>query len=257
MFYYIWSPLSPILSKTEKTFPPMHEWWFRTKLDHFAPVWGMFYAMLHPSVESYMDRLERRGGSYGLAVKVSRSVSRKFWTFAKTKISNHIPIEIFEFFLTFLKSGIVGVASMIFYWWVTQICSIEDKVSYNQLHPYFSFIPTFYFILIRNISASARKYYCHLLTICGKITLETYIAQFHIFLNSDTKTLLVLLEGYPLVNCFVVTVIYIWASYQLFHITAFLAEYLIPNDLTKVGKTWGTIVGVFVAGCILNRLIVF
>jgi len=221
-FYLFWSPLQPILQKTEEKYPSMHEWWFRTKLDHFAPVWGMFYAMWHPTLEKYLDELERRPGYSG----------------------------------TMIKSGIVGVCSIIFYWWVTSICSLEDRVSYNQLHPYFSFIPIFFYILIRNISATARKYYCHILSVCGKITLETYIAQFHIFLTSDTKTLLVLVPDYPLVNAFVVTVIYVWASFQVFHITSFLAEYLIPNDFSKFGKTWGTMIGVFMIGYIFNGLFI-
>ncbi len=45
-------------------------------------------------------------------------------------------------------------------------------------------LPITIYIVLRNISSTARRYYMHFFAWLGKITLETYIAQYHIWMST-------------------------------------------------------------------------
>lgn len=74
----------------------------------------------------------------------------------------------------------------------------------------------------------------------GRITLETYIAQFHLWLVDDAKSRLILVHGYPLLNFVLVSVVYLFTSVILFEGTTVLSDALIPRAIT--------------ASALLNRL---
>ena len=51
--------------------------------------------------------------------------------------------------------------------------------------------------LFRDLTPRLRSYSMELLQEIGKTTLETYLMQHHIWLTSDSKTILVFLPGWP------------------------------------------------------------
>jgi len=67
----------------------------------------------------------------------------------------------------------------------------------------------------------------------GRITLETYIAQFHLWLVNDAKGRLVYIEGYPLMNFVIATGVYLLISSLLFDTTVTLNDALIPPGTTS------------------------
>ena len=80
-----------------------------------------------------------------------------------------------------------------------------------------------------------RSTYLHLFTFLGKVTLETYILQFHIWmkttgLNGSPKFLLVVVEGHFWLNFAVVSAAYFFVSVRVFRLTVALRDALIPDD---------------------------
>ena len=72
---------------------------------------------------------------------------------------------------------------------------MSDKFMYNPTHPYIFFLPVAGWLMIRNSS----KYMCELhsmaLEFFGRITLETYVLQFHVFMSHNVQHIPVVIPG--------------------------------------------------------------
>ncbi|CEP13705.1 hypothetical protein [Parasitella parasitica] len=92
-----------------------------------------------------------------------------------------------------LKKGslVFSVLAMVWYFWYE--ITRENKFVYNSIHPYISWVPIMAFIFLRNANVYLRNTYSEFYAFIGKISLETFIGQFHMWLAGDTKGLLVVL----------------------------------------------------------------
>lgn len=178
----------------------MHEWFFRSGLDHLVWVFGMFCAFSFPFCDQAMQALEEMPST-------RRTTMRAI--------------------LFFVVSGVA------LYWYYAYFSL--PKRTYNKVHPYTSFMAIFAYLVLRNITSALRRRYLHLFAWCGKITLETYILQFHVWMrttgiNGSPKYLMVWLPGYYWTNFVLVTAVYIFLSYRVFIITAALRDVVIPKE---------------------------
>lgn len=86
----------------------------------------------------------------------------------------------------------------------------------------------------------------------GKVTLETYLLQHHIWLTENAKKTLVLLPDYPLCNLLLTTAIYVYLANRLFRITVELRAILLPEkDTTACLKGLFATSAVFTAAMLL------
>lgn len=178
------------------------EWYFRSALDHWSILWGMMFALYYP-------------------------VTLYFWR----------SVESLPWWPHFIIKTIVGVPLLAATgWWLTGPFH-EEKHLYNETHPYCGMIPLLTYIYVRNLTPWLRSHSLPMLQQLGQTTLETYLMQHHIWMTSHSKTLLVLIPGYPQLNCLVVTLLYVGLSRSLFRLTASLRVLLLPKDSLRTGLT--------------------
>ncbi|KAI7886893.1 10 TM acyl transferase domain found in Cas1p-domain-containing protein [Mucor mucedo] len=110
--------------------------------------------------------------------------------YAYIKISEHKLTDHPKWSSVKLAAIFCSAIATVWYFWFE--LTRKDKYVYNDSHPYISFIPILAFIVLRNSSLYLRNTHSEFFAFIGKISLETFIGQFHMWLAGDTKGLLVL-----------------------------------------------------------------
>ncbi|KAG8826271.1 hypothetical protein FRC19_009418 [Serendipita sp. 401] len=91
--------------------------------------------------------------------------------------------------------GSLGVCILGIAWFILFETSTKSKHTYNVWHPYVSVIPVLAYVGLRNATPVLRETSSRVAEWIGKISLELYVLQSHIWLASDTKGILVLVPG--------------------------------------------------------------
>ncbi|KAI7899668.1 10 TM acyl transferase domain found in Cas1p-domain-containing protein [Cokeromyces recurvatus] len=97
--------------------------------------------------------------------------------------------------LSSLSKFISLIASIIGLAWFLWFELKQTKSSYVIYHPYISWIPILSFVIIRNFTSWSQNTYSRFFAFIGKISLETFIGQFHMWLAADTRGILIVLPN--------------------------------------------------------------
>lgn len=175
----------------------IHEWWKIWKLDRFTIFFGVIFSALVHLAQKYSFIDESTNGNL----------------FSKRTT------VIFSFF---------AIGGITFYTLFSFLCS--NRKECEEIHSYIVFIPIIGYLLIRNIIGQVRSKYSSFFAWFGKISLELFICQYHIWLAADKNGVLVLIPGHPTRNLVVTTFIFICISHEIHRLTQVLLPYVVPND---------------------------
>ncbi|EDV95368.1 N-acetylneuraminate 9-O-acetyltransferase [Drosophila grimshawi] len=175
----------------------IHEWWYQWKLDRYTVTFGMIYAACFHIAHKYNVFDDNNHGNL---------FSRR------TSIS-----------VTLLALLGVGIYTSFSF-----LC--RNVQNCEEIHSYIVFIPIIGYIVLRNISGILRTRYSSFFAWFGRISLELFVCQYHIWLAADRHGVLVLLPGFPTLNMIITSFIFVCASHEVHRLTQILLPYAVPND---------------------------
>ena len=179
-----------------------YEWIFRCSLDHWSCILGAVFMVNFSQVVNWFKQVEGANLLQRIAIKVLCIG----------------PLLIF----TLLVLG--------------PYVFVKSKLQYNSVHPYTVFLPISLFVLLRNCTAYLRSVYIKPLSDLGKITLETYLLQYHIWLSGFSRKLLVLIPDQRYLNLALVTLIFLLVSRRTFTLTSDLNTMLRASNFIEIRK---------------------
>jgi len=86
-----------------------------------------------------------------------------------------------------------GVGLILLWWFL--FGKISDKYVYNPIHPFIFWMPIAGWLLLRNSSKYLTELHSSALEFFGRITLETYVLQFHVFMCRNVQHIPVVIPG--------------------------------------------------------------
>lgn len=175
----------------------IHEWWYRWKLDRYSITYGMIYAAIFHIAQKY------------------------------NQIDDNTHHNLFSGRISLMASllAIVGIG---FYTTFSFLC--RNKQDCEEIHSYVVFVPILSYVVLRNVSGIFRVRFSSFFAWFGRISLELFICQYHIWLAADRNGVLVLLPGFPNLNILISSFIFVCASHEVHRLTQALLPYVVPAD---------------------------
>ncbi|KAI8056334.1 10 TM acyl transferase domain found in Cas1p-domain-containing protein [Gilbertella persicaria] len=162
--------------------------------------------------------------------------------FAFIKITEHKITDHPRWSLIKQSAATLSMIAMVWYFWFE--LTRENKFVYNTVHPYISWIPILAFVVLRNMNVYLRNTHSEFYAFIGKISLETFIGQFHMWLAGDTKGLLVILASPNWVaglgwwiNLAISSCLFIFVSYYMSQTTHEISSWICKHAQSSSSNT--------------------
>jgi 10 TM Acyl Transferase domain found in Cas1p len=204
-------PLYPLLHYKGS----LYEWCFRSKLDAYAPLTGMWVAYFKPEIVRILDEVNKRGKA------------------------------------AVIGTGALLLGIMIAHGFA---CYPMAKAQYNASHRFTAIVPLVIYLPLRNLTPWLSARYCGLFAALGKASLDFYLLQFHLWLSNNSKTIINIFgeNGYPFSSFVLQTAIFGCTAWGLAQAQEGLLKRL--AEASKARLTLGLAAGLGVVLALISSL---
>lgn len=175
------------------------DWWFRWKVDRYAVPAGMTTAFLYEGLKKQHFLTDEVRGCR---------------LFAQ---SSH---NILALIASLIGIGIYASFSF--------LCRNESECV--EIHAYISFLPIVSFLVLRNLTSFVRGWHSTFFAWFGRMSVELFVLQNHVWLTANTNGVLVLVPSFPVLNVLVTLFLFVSAAHTMHIVTNKLTRYAISND---------------------------
>eukprot|EP00052_Salpingoeca_macrocollata_P019626 m.163104 g.163104 ORF g.163104 m.163104 type:complete len:320 (+) comp21025_c0_seq4:1452-2411(+) len=144
-------------------------------------------------------------------------------------------------------AGAVVAAALVVVGYVFFSAHCGSKPECNAVHPWSSLLLLLAYVVLRNSVPLLRNTYSPWMARAGQMSLELFLGQYHMWLAWDTKGLLVLLPGFPLLNFVLTSGVFLLCVQVLWRSLGVVCDFLLAEDgksprlalfLGGVGVAW-------------------
>lgn len=179
----------------------IHEWWYQWKLDRYTVLFGMLFSICF-------------------------HLAQKTYNICDDTTTSNLFTKRTSIVLT-----LVALMNIIGYITFSLLC--ENEQNCEEIHTYIVFIPIISYVILRNITGILRTHYSTFFAWFGRISLELFICQYHIWLAADHHGVLVLLPDYPTLNVIITTFIFVSVAHEIHRITYVFLPFVVPPNNWK------------------------
>jgi N-acetylneuraminate 9-O-acetyltransferase len=178
------------------------EYYFRFQADKYSPWVGIFSGFLWHYFKTFLQWCH--GPNLGIATHTTSAMTAAASGDAATgttttAASSTEPVALVELPRSWSqvqaawaqRVGGIGLLAL----WYGLFGYMTDKFSYNPLHPYIFWMPVAGWLMIRNSSRYLTEVHLGVMEFFGRITLETYVLQFHVFMCQKVQHIPVVIPG--------------------------------------------------------------
>ncbi|XP_065051911.1 N-acetylneuraminate 9-O-acetyltransferase-like [Rhopilema esculentum] len=181
------------------TFDGVHQWTLRSGRDRYIIIYAMFAAFGYVTARKY-DIAQEDADSYCLFRRRS---------------------TVFALIFSLTGASLFGIHLF--------VCN--DRSVCNAAHAVASCIPITSYLLLRNVPTCIRTRFSSFFAWIGKMSVELFVAQYHIWLASDSQGLLVFIPNYSIVNALLTTFVFLCVVMELRNISETLSDALVTKDV--------------------------
>ncbi|ESN92156.1 hypothetical protein HELRODRAFT_89851, partial [Helobdella robusta] len=193
---FLSTSLKPLFVTSDES---IHDWRFRWNLDRYSSIYGLLFALALVMAKRFK--------------LIDDSVSDLVASRKVNMLSMALSI-----------CGLVGYAVF------TSLCNSKEQCNNNNNKKILSYI------CLRNMMGCARRKFSAFFAWFGKMSLELFIAQYHIWLAADTHGILVLIPSYPVMNLIVTSFVFVCVAHEIKLLTSLLTPVLVPRSRLKLAR---------------------